>query len=105
MIRPIQIQKLNEKEKIWEPLGKNIHANVNKAKEGSSYLSSGSEQSKASKTFCVKYAKELEAIQFAKQSYRIIMDGMIYEIKDYDDYQEQHIKVELLGVSRGVRAD
>lgn len=98
--KPIIIQKLNESE-TWETLLK-CHATVNKA-SGSAYLGSGSEQSSSGKTFNVRYNKDLALIQFDRQSYRIIYEGFIYTIEDYDDYMEKHLTIRLLGVSRGVK--
>ncbi|MBE5934679.1 MAG: hypothetical protein E7262_02660 [Lachnospiraceae bacterium] len=103
MIRPIMIQKLDKESKKWISLNKKIHANVNKAKDGSQYLSSSSQQSSVVKKFSMKYSKELSDIQFKRASYRIVFDGVIYNIEDYDDYQEEHITIQLLGVSSGVR--
>lgn len=99
--KPIIIQKLNEEE-TWETVGK-VHASVNKA-SGNAYLGSGSEQSSSGKTFSFRYAPIFSPIQFDKQSYRIIYEGVIYTIEDYDDYLEKHISIRLLGVSRGVKA-
>lgn len=98
--KPIIIQKLNEAEK-WETVAK-VHASVNKA-SGNAYLGSGSEQSSSGKTFTFRYAPIFSLIQFDKQSYRIIYEGVIYTIEDYDDYLEKHISIRLLGVSRGVK--
>ena len=99
--KPIIIQKLNEAE-TWVTVGK-VHASVNKA-SGNAYLGSGSEQSSSGKTFTFRYAPIFSLIQFDKQSYRIIYEGVIYTIEDYDDYLEKHISIRLLGVSRGVKA-
>ena len=99
--KPIIIQKLNEAE-TWETVGK-VHASVNKA-SGNAYLGSGSEQSSSGKAFSFRYAPIFSPIQFDKQSYRIIYEGVIYTIEDYDDYLEKHISIRLLGVSRGVKA-
>ena len=99
--KPIIIQKLNEAE-TWETVEK-VHASVNKA-SGNAYLGSGSEQSSSGKTFSFRYAPIFSPIQFDKQSYRIIYEGVIYTIEDYDDYLEKHTSIRLLGVSRGVKA-
>lgn len=98
--KPIIIQKLTEGE-TWELVAK-VHASINKA-SGNAYLGSGSEQSSAGKTFTFRYAPIFSPIQFDKQSYRIIYNGVIYTIEDYDDYMEKHISIRLLGVSRGVK--
>ncbi|MDD2952492.1 MAG: phage head closure protein [Parabacteroides sp.] len=100
--KPIKIQKLNNETKEWENVGNTIHATVNKS-SGSDYMSSGAEQSSASRTFTVRYHATLSEIQFNTQIYRIIYQGMIYKIEDYDDYMEKHLSIKLLGVSKGVR--
>lgn len=102
MRKPILIQKLNDDEE-WKDVGP-AHAMVNKASgNGKTYLSSGSEQSSGRKVFKVRYAKILEEIQFNLQSYRIISDEYIYMLEDYDDFQDEHIWIHLLGVSKGVK--
>ena len=41
----------------------------------------------------------MAAIRLATQRYRILYNGAIYKVTDYDDYREQHRTVRLLGVS------
>ena len=95
--KPIKIQKIDEATELWEDLYY-LHANVNKS-GGSEYLNAGANQSKANLVFEVRYFKALEDINYDRGSYRIIYRGRIFNIKDYDDYQEQHLTVKLLGVS------
>ena len=96
--RPITIQKLDQKAKRWNDLF-NVHANINKAKADDEYLSAGAIQGKKSLTFEVRYFKDLEDISLNLQSYRIVFQGVPYNIKDYDDFMLKHKTVKILGVS------
>lgn len=95
--KPIVIQKINDITEQWEPLY-GLHARINKS-GGSEYLNAGANQSKSTRVFEIRYFPGLEAIDFDRGSYRIIYRGHFYNITDYDDYQESHKTVKLLGVS------
>lgn len=95
---PIIIQKINERTEDWDDLY-SVHARINKAKANSEYLNAGAVQSKASLTFEIRYFSELKKISLDTQSYRIIYDGVAYNVTDYDDFMMQHKTVKLLGVS------
>lgn len=97
--KPIIIQKINEESETWEDLY-TLHAKINKW-SGSEYLNAGVNQSKSNRVFEVRFFKELEAIDGDRGSYRIVYRERFYNITDYDDYQEQHKTVKLLGVSYG----
>ena len=98
--RPIKILKINEVTEEWEDIfEKSIHASINKAKSDSEYLSGGAIQGKRSLVFEMRYFKDLEDISFNLQCYRIIYQGVPYDIKDYDDFMLKHKTVKLLGVS------
>ena len=97
--KPIVIQQINETTETWEDLF-NLHAKVNKS-GGSEYLSAGANQSKSTLVFEVRYFKDLEDINYSRGLYRILYRGRLFNITDYDDYQEQHKTVKLLGVSYG----
>ena len=96
---PIQIQKRNETTEKWEELY-SLHAKVNKS-NGSEYLNAGANQSQSTRVFEVRYFKLLEDIDDKRGLYRIVYRDRFYNITDYDDYQEQHKTVKLLGVSYG----
>lgn len=98
-IMPIQIQKRNETTEKWEELY-SLHAKVNKS-NGSEYLNAGANQSQSTRVFEVRYFKLLEDIDDKRGLYRIVYRDRFYNITDYDDYQEQHKTVKLLGVSYG----
>ena len=98
-IMPIRIQKRNETTEKWEDLY-SLHAKVNKS-NGSEYLNAGANQSQSTRVFEVRYFKLLEDIDAKRGLYRIVYRDRFYNITDYDDYQEQHKTVKLLGVSYG----
>ena len=95
--RPITIQKINEAED-WEDVFK-VHASINKAKSDDEYLNAGAVQGKRNLTFEVRYFKALEDISYNTQLYRILYQGVPFNIKDYDDFMLQHKTVKFLGVS------
>lgn len=97
--KPIIIQKIDENTEIWADLY-NLHSRVNKS-NGSEYLNAGANQSKSTRVFEVRYFKDLEDIDDSRGLYRIIYRNKTYNITDYDDFQEQHKTVKLLGVSYG----
>lgn len=94
--KPITIQAVDEVTEKWTDLYK-LHARVNKS-NGSEYLKAGAVQSKVTKVFEVRYFKALERIDGDTGSYRILYRDRIYNITDYDDFQEEHKTIKLLGV-------
>ena len=96
--RPISIQRINETTELWEDVFK-VHASINKAKSDNEYLNAGSIQAKRNLTFEVRYFADLEDISLNLQSYRIVYQGVPYNIEDYDDYMLKHKTVKILGVS------
>ena len=97
--RPISIQRINdENTETWENVF-NVHAHINKAKTDNEYLSAGAIQAKKCLTFEVRYFAELEDISLNLQSYRIVYQGVPYNIEDYDDYMLEHKTVKIIGVS------
>ena len=97
--RPITIQRINDTSaETWEDVF-SVHAKVNKAKSDDEYLSAGASQAKKNIVFEVRYFAALEDISLNLQRYRIIYQGIPYDIGDYDDFMLQHKTVKLLGVS------
>jgi SPP1 family predicted phage head-tail adaptor len=96
--RPVIIQKIDEKTETWKDLYK-THASINKASSDNEYLNAGASQSKRTLVFEIRYFKALEDISFNTQKYRILYQGIPFNIKDYDDYMLLHKTVSLLGVS------
>ena len=96
---PITIEKMNIKTEEWEVYLDLLHANINKNAKDNEFLSSGAVQSKRELAFDVRYCPPLKEIARNTQIYRIVYDGTPYNIADYDDYNERHQNVRLLGVS------
>lgn len=98
--KPIIIEKIDELTEKWQPVfDKPLHAHINKTKSDNEYLNAGAIQAKKNRTFEVRYFKALEAIENNLQRYRVIYEGVPYNIEDYDDYMDEHKTVKLLGVS------
>lgn len=95
---PIKIQKLDPETETWSDYLPRLHANINKAGVDSEYLNAGAEQAKSRKIFTVRYNPMLKELDGNTQLYRIVYDGRIYDIADYDDFEERHQNVKLLGV-------
>lgn len=96
--RPIIIQRIDELTEEWSPVF-SVHARINKSKTDSEYLNAGATQGKKTLTFEVRYFRELEDIDFNKQTYRIEYRGVPFNIVDYDDFMLEHKTVKLVGVS------
>lgn len=96
--RPITIQKLNAKAKLWEDVY-TVHASINKAKADNEFLSAGATQAKKNLTFEMRYFAGLEDISLNLQTYRILYRKVPYNITDYDDFMLKHKTVKILGVS------
>lgn len=95
--KPIIIQKIDEASELWVDVY-NVHARVNKS-GGSEYLTAGANRSKSTRVFEVRYFKDLEDIDANRGLYRIVYRGNTYNVVDYDDFQEEHQTVKLLGES------
>lgn len=94
----ISIQRINETTEQWETVY-TVHAHINKAKADNEYLSSGAIQAHRSLVFEVRYFIDLEDISYDLQTYRILFNGVPFNIVDYDDYMLSHKTVKLSGVS------
>ena len=97
---PLTIQVMDpETEEYTDHL--HLHARkVHKAPAGESF-SAGAEQYHPRLTFTVPWCKALENVSYNTQLHRIVYRGHTYNIKDYDDYMEQHIEVNLVGEAYG----
>ena len=96
--RPITVEKIDEVTERWEPVF-NLHARINKTKSTNEYLNAGAVQGKKNLTFEVRYFKALEAIDDNTQLYRILYQGVPFNVADYDDFKLEHKTVKLPGVS------
>lgn len=95
--KPITIQVQDEQTELWSDLFPNpLHARVNKTGGGSAF-NAGADQYNLSLTFELRYVKALEDIRYNPQGYRINYRGHTFKVVDYDDYQEQHLTVKLVG--------
>ena len=93
----IQIQKLNEDNDFYSDYY-SCHAQVNKT-GGNEYLIAGAVSTKNKFTFIVRYCEELKKLQFDTQSYRIIFNGIIFNILDADDFMQRHKTIKIIGES------
>ena len=95
--KPIIIQKLDTETERWNDLYR-LHAHINK-NTSKEYLNAGAERSSVTKTFVVRYFKNLQEIELNTTIYRIIYNNHAYNIIDYDDFQEQHQIIKFTGVA------
>lgn len=91
----IELQKLVDGKWVFDWT---LHAKVNKA-SGKEYLQGGAIQSQLQLVFDVRYCAAVGEIRLNTQQYRILYNGAVYKIVDYDDFMERHRTVRLLGVS------
>ncbi len=97
--KPITVQIQDPETEEWsDHLA--LHAHVNKT--GSSYgLQAGADQYHPRLTFEVRYFRALEELHYSPQPYRILYRGHTFKVVDYDDYQEQHLTIKLVGEAYG----
>jgi SPP1 family predicted phage head-tail adaptor len=97
---PLTIQIMDPATEEWTDR-LHLHASkVNKTGGGESFAA-GAEQYHPRLTFTVPWCKALEDVAYNTQLHRIVYRGRTYDIQDYDDYMEQHIEVNLVGVAYG----
>ena len=92
----IQFQKLDENNVYNDYYS--CHAQVNKT-GGNEYLVAGAVSNKNKFTFVVRYCKELKDLQFDTQTYRIIFNGITFNILDADDFKQNHKTIKIIGES------
>lgn len=97
--KPITVQVQDPDSDQWSDALR-LHARVNKTGGGTT-TNAGADQYRASLTFEVRYVKDLEAIQYGPQPYRVIYNGHTFKVVDYDDFMEQHRIVKLVGEAYG----
>jgi len=93
--KPIDLQQQNEDTELWET-AQHLHASVNKA-GGQENFAARADQFHARLQFKVKYFPGIEAVRSAPTLWRILYNGELYQVIDYDDYQEQHRIVRIVG--------
>ena len=96
---PVKIEKRDEETEQWVEYLPLVHARANKNVRRTGYeaLSGGAIQIKRSLVFEVRYSQPIKEIAHNTQLYRIIYDGQPYDIIDYDDFEELHRTVKLVG--------
>ncbi|TFI13725.1 hypothetical protein E4P35_11020 [Thiopseudomonas sp. 4R-3cl] len=96
---PIRIEKRDEVTEQWVEYMPLVHAGINKnvRRTGYEVLSGGAIQIKRSLIFEVRYSPPVREIAHNTQLYRIIYDGEAYDVIDYDDFEERHQTVKLVG--------
>ena len=93
--KPITVQVQDPDSEQWTD-ALHLHARVNKTGGGTS-LTAGADQYRASLTFSVRYVKALEDIAYKPQPFRILYRGRAFKVTDYDDFQELHRDVKMVG--------
>lgn len=99
--RPILIYIQNEdteKFELWSKCPK-LHAYVNKSKDKEEYLAGEATQHRVNIAFEVRYNSTLKEIFNCPQLFRILFEGVFYDIVDTDDYLLKHRTLKMLGVS------
>ncbi len=79
-----------------------VHAHINRTGGGESF-DSGARRDGLRLTFEMAYFSSLTDIFLDTQSFRIIYNGAVFYVEDYDDYMERHVSVRLEGVCTGER--
>ena len=92
--KPIVIEKMDEETEKYSEFA-SLKARINKSK-GSEYMDSGAVQ--ISQELVVRYFSKLKDISLNTQLYRIIYDGIKYDIQDYDNYMLKNQTIKLIGV-------
>lgn len=93
---PFTIQVQDENTEQWVD-HLHLHAmKVNRTGGGQSFTA-GADQYRVSLTFEVRWCKQLEALRYSVQPFRIVYRGHTFKVTDYDDFMEQHQTVKLVG--------
>lgn len=96
---PITLLKADENEdfKPWIRL----HASINKPRQDDEYMKAGAIQNKRYLRFDIRYFSALKDVFASQQNYRILYDGVEYNITSMDDFKLQHRTVAFIGESVG----
>lgn len=99
--RPITLYKVNEETEMYAKFTKcpMLHAAINKAREKDEFLSGGATRHQVRLTFEVHYIAALQEVFNNPQRFRILYDGVFYDIVDTDDYLLKHRILRFAGVS------
>lgn len=77
-----------------------LRASINKTGGGQGY-NADADQYRTTLTFTVRHFQALQALRFNPQPFRILYGGHAFKLTDYDDFQEQHRVVKLVGAAYG----
>ena len=94
---PIIIQKKDEETEEWNEFLP-VHARIIKNK-GSEYLKAGAIQNVVEKIFDIRFNSKVREIEYNTSLYRILYANRKFNVIDYDDFNDEHINVKLVGVS------
>ena len=94
--KPISIQRIDENTEEWFDVWK-LHASVNKSK--ASEYNAAAVETKRTLTFTIRYARPLETIAYNMGLYRIVFEGVVFNINDFDDFMLSHQTIKLTAVS------
>lgn len=93
--KPVTLQVQNAETEKWTDC-LSLHARVNKA-SGDQSWNADADQYQARLKFSFRWMKQLEALAYGVQPYRLIYRGHKFKVTDYDDYMEQHRTITLVG--------
>ena len=97
---PLTIQRIDEDTEDWTD-HLHVHAlQINKTGGGENFVA-GAEQYHPRLTFKLRYCKELAEVAYNAQLHRIVYNGRTYNIKDHDDFMEEHRMLLLVGEAYG----
>ena len=97
--KKIIIQKINEATEEWSDVW-TLHAAINKAK--ATEYSGAATETKRTLTFTVRFATPLTVIAYQTSAFRIVFDGVVFNITDFDDFMLEHKTIRFTGVSEYV---
>lgn len=93
--KPVMLQQQIPETGAWTDV-QHLHVNVNKAVSPQGF-SAENERLRQRLLFRLRYYSELENVRNHLQDYRIVYNGLHYELTDYDDYNERRRVVKLTG--------
>lgn len=97
---PVTIQVMDKDTEEWSDYLL-LHAlQINKTGGGESFAA-GAEQYHPRLSFKFRYCEVLQEVAYNAQLYRIVHNGHNYNIKDHDDFMEEHRMLLLVGEAYG----
>lgn len=100
--KKIIIQKVDEATELWSDVW-TLHAAVNNANTSKTAEYSGAAiETKRILTFTVRFAAPLNAIAYQTSAFRILFEGVVFNITNFDDFMLEHKTIRFTGVSEYV---